>query len=51
MFELQEFLTSFLIPLLVEEEVVAPVYIGWEDHGEVNLLLNPHNVIIIIMIS
>ena len=39
MFELQEFLISFLILLLVEEQLWF--ILGWEDCGEVNLLLNP----------
>ena len=42
LFELQEFLISFLILLLVEEEEKRLWFIsGWEDCGEVNLLLIP----------
>ena len=41
MFELQEFLISFLILLHVEEEEKQLWFIlGWEDRGEVNLELN-----------
>ena len=41
MFELQEFLIFFLILLLVEEEEKRlPFISGWEDRGDVNLLLN-----------
>ena len=42
LFELQEFLISFLILLLVEEEEKQLWFIySWEDRGEVNLLLIP----------
>ena len=42
MFELQEFMISFLILLHVEEEEKRLWFIsGWEYGGEVNLLLNP----------
>ena len=42
MFKLQELLISFLSLLLVEEEEKQLWFIsGWEDRGEVNLLLIP----------
>ena len=52
LFELQEFLISFLSVLLVEEEDKRLWFIsGWEDRGEVTCYWTHSNVIIIIIIA